>query len=452
MRYTLPLRKLPLLVVALLLIPGLTFAQEGTIAGTVVDSTTSEPLPGVNVVVQGLNVGTATGANGQYEISDVPAGEQTLVVSYVGYTEKKVSVAVEAGATTTINIRMAPEAVGLEDVVVTALGRERSERAVATSVQEVDGAKLDRAEESNFISTLEGKVAGANIRGSNKMGGSSNIVLRGYSSISGSNQPLIVIDGVVIDNQSAVSNGGAVNTTGGYGGFDYGNAAQSINPNNIKSVSVLKGPSAAALYGSRGANGVIQITTKDGSTIEGDLGISYTTSASVSEVYNYMNYQNQYGGGSANSTFEGGVGGSTSILVLVVHVIVNLADRGARGVGNPKVAFDRRSVFRRDLNHAIRTPRAIECRGGRPFQNGHRFDVIRVDGLRSVSVVEAAVSPRRVYGPAVANGTLIVDDNSIDHDKRLVAAANRAVSAKDDVAGAAHLVRAPNVCPRHLAF
>lgn len=296
------LRKVLTVFVLLVALPAAALAQDtGTIAGTVVDSTTSEALPGVNVTVQGLNVGAASGTDGQFEISGVPAGDQTLLASFVGYTTKEVPVDVEAGETVTVNIRISPQAVGLEDVVVTALGRERSERAVASSVQEVDGAELDRTNESNFISTLEGKVSGASIRNSNKMGGSSNIVLRGYSSITGNNQPLIVIDGVVVDNSNAQSSG---STTGGYGGFDYGNAAQDINPNNIKSVSVLKGPSAAALYGSRASNGVIQITTKDGSATEGDLGVSFSSTITAQEPYNFMNYQNKYGGGASGSTFS----------------------------------------------------------------------------------------------------------------------------------------------------
>ena len=283
-------------------VPATALAQDtGTIAGTVVDSTTSEPLPGVNVTVEGLNIGAATGANGEFEISGVPAGDQVLLASFVGYDTKELPVDVEAGETTTVNVRMSPQAVGLEDVVVTALGIEREERAVATSVQQVDGAELDATNSENFVNSLKGKVAGASIRSSSTMGGSSNIVLRGYSSISGDNQPLIVIDGVVVSNRSRQS---SAFTVEGNGGFDFGNAAQSINPSNIQSVSVLKGPSAAALYGSRGANGVIQITTKDGATAEGEIGVSFSSSLSMSQAYEFMDYQNMYGGGAPNSTFS----------------------------------------------------------------------------------------------------------------------------------------------------
>lgn len=281
---------------------GAVLAQDtGTISGTVVDSTTSETLPGVNIVVEGEGVGAATDAEGEFEIANVPAGEQTLSASYVGYTTKSTTVTVTANQTTTVNIQMVPEAVGLDDVVVTALGQERAERAISTSVQEVEGAEIDRVDNENFINTLKGKVSGASIQSSNTMAGSSNITIRGYSSIEGSNQPLIVVDGVVIDNRRGTDSG---SQNQGYGGFDYGNAAQSLNPNNIQSISVLKGPSAAALYGSRGANGVIQITTKDGARGEDELGVTFSSGVTLTEAYNFMNYQNEYGGGAANSTFS----------------------------------------------------------------------------------------------------------------------------------------------------
>jgi TonB-linked SusC/RagA family outer membrane protein len=293
-------RKVLTVFALLVALPATVLAQDmGTIAGTVVDSTTSEPLPGVNVTVQGLNVGSATGANGQFEISGVPAGEQTLLASFVGYAQKTVPVEVEAGETLNVNIEMAPQAVGLDDVVVTALGEERAQRAVSTAVQQVDGGELAEVDEGNFVSALEGRVSGVNIRTSSTMGGSSDIKIRGISSLTGSNQPLIVVDGVPIDNST---NQASQFQSQGFGGFDFGNAARNINPQNIKSVSVLKGPSAAALYGSRGANGVIQITTKSGAGDEG-LGVSYTASARFSQPYELMEYQNKYGGGAEANPF-----------------------------------------------------------------------------------------------------------------------------------------------------
>lgn len=283
-----------------LAVPATAFAQgTGTVAGTVLDSTTTETLPGVNVVIRDLNVGSATGPNGKFRITGVPSGEHTLVASFVGYSTKRIPVTVQAGGTINVKIRMAPQAVGLEDVVVTALGQERSERSVSTSIQQVDGGDLAEVDEGNFISSLEGRVSGVDIRTSSTMGGSSDIKIRGISSLTGNNQPLIVVDGVPIDNST---NQASQFQSQGFGGFDFGNAARNINPENIKSVSVLKGPSAAALYGSRGANGVIQITTKDGSGEEG-IGVSYTTSARFSQPYELMDYQNEYGGGAEGNPF-----------------------------------------------------------------------------------------------------------------------------------------------------
>lgn len=282
----------------LLLFPATVLAQDtGTVAGTVIDSTTSQTLPGVNVTVQGLNIGAATGPDGQFEISDVPAGEQVLQASFVGYTRKSITVDVEAGETTSLDVRLAPEAVGLDDVVVTALGQEREERAITTSVQQVSGEEVSTVSNENFVNALKGKVAGANIRSSNYMGGSSNIVLRGYSSLSGDNQPLIVVDGIVINNRRGNDSGQAE----GDGGFDYGNAASSIDPNAVESISVLKGPSAAALYGSRAADGVIQITTKSGERNQDEIGVTFSTEVNATQAYEFVDYQNEYGGGSSTA-------------------------------------------------------------------------------------------------------------------------------------------------------
>ena len=273
---------------------GSAFAQEGTISGTVVDSTTSNPIPGVNVLITDTGTGAATGRNGEFSISGVPAGSHTVEFSFVGYRTKQVPVEVDANETTNIRVQLARSEVELENVVVTALGIERQERALGYSVGTIEGADLDQAGETNFISTLAGKTAGMSVKSSTQMGGSARIEIRGAGSISGNTQPLIVIDGVPVDNSSFNSGGQAR----GFGGYDYGNAAAMVNPSNIESISVLKGASAAALYGSRAANGVIEITTKDGAREE-SVGVTFQTSLTVGDLYNLPDYQNKYGGGAS---------------------------------------------------------------------------------------------------------------------------------------------------------
>ncbi len=288
---------------ALLAFPaGQAVAQTGTVAGTVTDSTTGEPLPGVNVVVEGTQLGTASGVDGEFNIAGVPVGDQTLVTSFIGYRTSQTPVTVSEGEVTEISIDLAPQVVGLEDVVVTALGIERQERSLGYAVAEVEGEELAAVPETNFISSLAGRIPGANFYSSNAMGGSARIVLRGPGSVAGNNQPLIVVDGIPINNETFTALGQAY----GGGGYDYGNAAQILNPANIQSVTVLKGPSAAALYGSRGANGVIQVTTKDGSGLQEGIGVTVNTSLMTNRVYGLPNYQNLYGGGNGPfSTLDG---------------------------------------------------------------------------------------------------------------------------------------------------
>lgn len=260
-------------------------AQTGTVAGTVTDSTSGEVLPGVSVRVADTQLGGATGGDGQFEIASVPTGQQTIVASFVGYQTQEVPVQVSEGETTQVNIALAASTVALQDVVVTALGVEREARSIGYSVSEVEGEELAEVPETNFISALQGKVPGANFFQSNSLGGSTRIVLRGPNSVTGNNQPLIVVDGVVLDNENFQTDV-----------YDYGNAAQIINPENVQSVSVLKGPAAAALYGSRGANGAIQITTKSGAGTEG-VGVTVNTSLTASSIYGLPDYQNEFGGG-----------------------------------------------------------------------------------------------------------------------------------------------------------
>jgi TonB-linked SusC/RagA family outer membrane protein len=290
------LRKLLTIATVCLISAGVSFAQSGSLSGTVTDANSGETLVGANVFISQISKGASTDANGQFEITDIPQGTYEVRISYIGYSEQSQSVDVASGDNT-LDVSL-ESGVALDEVVVTALGVQREKRSLGYSVQEVQGDELSQTKETNFVTSLSGKVAGANISNSNSLGGSSRIVLRGASSITGDNQPLFVIDGVPLDNSNFTSSG----QTSGGGGFDFGNAASVIDPNNIQSVSVLKSASATALYGSRGANGVIQITTKDGSASKG-IGVSINSGVQFKQVYGLPNYQNEFGGG-ANAPFQ----------------------------------------------------------------------------------------------------------------------------------------------------
>lgn len=246
-------------------------AQTGTVTGTVIDSTTATTLPGVNVVVQGLNMGAATSAEGQYTIADVPTGTHTIVATFVGYDRKEATVEVRAGETVEVDFELVPSTMGLEEVVVTALGLERQERSLGYSVQKVEPEEIVQSQETNIVNALAGKTAGVQITSaSGQPGSSSRIVIRGESSIYGENQPLFVVDGVPISNAEDDLPGFELSTGAS------GNRALDLDPNIIKEVSVLKGASATALYGSRAANGVILIETKGGQST--NLRVNFSSS------------------------------------------------------------------------------------------------------------------------------------------------------------------------------
>lgn len=272
-------------------------AQSRTVTGQVTDTNTNQPLPGVTVLVKGTTVGTATGAEGNYTIN-VPEGSNTLVFRFIGYGIVERTV----GAESTVNVSMGVDSRQLSEVVVTALGIEREKKALGYAIQEVSGERVNQARETNVVNALSGKVAGVQVvNSSGGVGASSRITIRGNNSLTGDNQPLFVVDGIPISN--------ATNTNGGYGGVDYGNAASDINPNDIESVSVLKGANAAALYGSRAANGVILITTKSGRGTQG-LGVTLDHSTTMESPFRLPDYQNEYGQG-LNGLFEyvNGAGG-----------------------------------------------------------------------------------------------------------------------------------------------
>ncbi|MDC1106712.1 SusC/RagA family TonB-linked outer membrane protein [Prolixibacteraceae bacterium] len=265
------------------------FAQTRVITGNVVSGTDQQPIPGASVVVTSTTVGTVSDFDGNFSLK-IPTDAQTLTVSYVGMKSQVVTLTGKEA----YSIVLEENNIAVGEVVITALGISRDKKALGYSVQNVGGDELNQTKQSNVVSALSGKVSGVQISGSSgNLGGSSRILIRGASSITGNNQPLFVVDGVPIDN----SDFNGSNTARGGGGYDYGNMAQDINPEDIETMSVLKGPSAAALYGSRAANGVIMITTKKGSNKGKGLGVTVNTGVSIEKVNRLPQYQTSYGGG-----------------------------------------------------------------------------------------------------------------------------------------------------------
>jgi len=228
-------------------------AQNRTVTGVVTNSTDNEPIIGASVVLKGLNRGVITDIDGKYSMS-VPEDAKSLVFTYIGM---KTSV-VDIENKQVVNVSMLENVHTLDEVVVGALGIKRDAKALAYSRQKIDADALNENKSNDMAAGLAGKIAGLNVVEGATNTSSSRIVIRGSNSITGNNQPLFVIDGVPVESGGAES--GIAVTTGG--GLDYGSGSAQINPENIENIEVLKGPNAAALYGSRAANGVVIITTK----------------------------------------------------------------------------------------------------------------------------------------------------------------------------------------------
>lgn len=276
-----------LLALSLMLLLGSTgtaFAQEHVVEGTVYDAQTNTTLPAVNVMVVSTTAGATTDNQGRYRMT-VPSPDDSLAFSFIGYERQVVPIDGRA----TIDVYLSPSVEMLDDVVVTALGITREQRSIGYATQEVAGENLTFTNEQNVIGSLAGKVAGVQVVGSSgaSMGGTSKIKIRGVNSIGAGDQPLIVVDGTPISN---------VNYSGSTG-RDYGNLGQDVNPEDIESINVLKGPAASALYGIRGQYGVILITTKQGRRGADRFTVELSSSATVENVTNIMPYQNLYGGG-----------------------------------------------------------------------------------------------------------------------------------------------------------
>lgn len=267
----------------------LVFAQnEKTVTGSVKDAA-GIALPGVSVIELNTQNGVSTDADGAFKIAVGNAA--VLRFTYIGFKSQEISV----GEQTTFNVTLAEDAQALGEVVVTALGIKREKKSLGYAVQEVKGETLVEAREPNLANTLSGKVAGLQVvRSSNGPAGSSKIILRGNNSLSGSNQPLIVVDGVPVDNFTGATNNDYWNPS-----LDMGNGLADINAEDIESMSILKGPSASALYGSRAGNGVILITTKTGKIQKG-LGITVSSSVGMESIFSNPDMQNDFGQGENN--------------------------------------------------------------------------------------------------------------------------------------------------------
>ncbi|TSE07312.1 SusC/RagA family TonB-linked outer membrane protein [Aquimarina algiphila] len=262
-------------------------AQDSTVSGTISDEKGGTPIPGVNVIVKGTSVGVLSDFDGNYSIK-LPKSDAILVFSSLGFETKEIAV----NGQTTINVSLSVGTEQLDEVVVTALGIERNRKTLGYSVTQLQGEAISEVKTPNALNALQGKVAGVNITPpSTGAAGSSRVVIRGASSLSGANQPLYVVDGVTIDNTQL----GAASE---WGGADFGDGISSINPDDIESVSVLKGGAAGALYGSRASGGVIIITTKNGRKQKG-LGVEYSSQITFEKINpNIRDFQETYGQGS----------------------------------------------------------------------------------------------------------------------------------------------------------
>ena len=292
--YTMKTKFNGILTLLLAFVVQISFAQQKTVSGTVSDA--SGALPGVGIMIKGTKSGTETDFDGKYSIK-AKVGD-VLVFSYLGYEEVEKTV----GSANTINVTL-KEGDNILDEVVIGLGLSKQEKAIGYAVQKVTGENIDNAKEPNLVNSLQGRVSGVQIQGSQStLGGSSRITIRGSNSFLGNNQPLFIVDGVPISN-AQYSTSSQQRGFGG-GAYDYGNGASEIDPSNVASMSVLKGAAATAVYGSRGANGVILITTKRGSDQKG-MGVSFDSSVAFDQVRNLIPIQTMYGGGSIYPTASG---------------------------------------------------------------------------------------------------------------------------------------------------
>lgn len=257
-------------------------AQVTTVRGIVTTEEDGEPVIGASVIVKGTSLGTVTDVNGRFELSGLPPSVTRLLISYISLMAKEVAIAPQVSVTLKSDTHL------LDEVVVTALGISREKKALGYTAQEVKQNALVQGKDNNLLNSLSGKIAGVRITNTQGDVGSSRIVIRGETSIAGENQPLFIVDGIPVDNSQLNARSS---------GRDFKNAIADLNPEDIKTLTVLKGPNAAALYGARAAHGAIVITTKGGDKRQKGIGITLHSSTQVSFVATLPEFQNLFGQG-----------------------------------------------------------------------------------------------------------------------------------------------------------
>ena len=330
-------------------------AQERAISGRVTDRASDQGIPGVTVLVKGTTVGASTNSDGSYTLN-VPASATTLTFSSIGYisVDKLIN-------GTTVNVTLASDTKQLGEVVVTAFGIEREQKALTYSVQEIQGEQITKVAQPNVTNALQGKVAGVIVRQSSGMPGSSSLItIRGSRSLTGNNQPLYVVDGLPIESQADFG--------GGVGDTDYSSRALDINPSDIESISVLKGGAAAALYGNRAANGVVVITTKRGKGTGKKAQLSYTSDYTLDYATRYPKLQDTWAQGTRDPKTGDPVfnpNTSTSWGPRLTDLDPTVTDKGGKQLVPGKAYDNIKPLFR--TGHTINN--AVDLTGSGEFGN-----------------------------------------------------------------------------------
>jgi TonB-linked SusC/RagA family outer membrane protein len=359
------------------------FAQTRVIKGKVTDNN-GDPLPGATVTLKATQIRTVTNQNGLYTINLSTAPGNVLVFSYLGYQAQEVNI---AGKLTT-DVKLQPTTSNIAEVVVTALNISREKKSLGVAQQSINVDDMTEARAANIIDLLDGKVAGLQLTTSGQSTGSTRATIRGTSSITGNNQPLWVIDGVAIDNADGQSSDPS-NPNSNTNQLDYGNGISALNPDDIQSIEVLKGPNAAALYGSRAANGAFLVTTKKGKKNAG-VGVSVNENLMQGQILQFPDYQNIYGEGGSNT-----LSGARNAQFLTQEGINN-RNWGGPMLGQPYVSFtgvpisyvphpdNVTSLYQRayaltqnfSISNASETP---GVNGAPPLQSSIRFSYTRID-------------------------------------------------------------------------